>query len=260
MRNFELDWTDKAKVPGTHGETIASGGADAAVWLESLVPGWLELGYRHTGRRINGRDGFLRCGGLVGAHAELRAVVLRHLGAVEGLRPREAEAVHQGLAAGARALAERPAGRYRLLDDGADGRVDGAQEEPQIRAALHLDERHVLVHLLAGVLLLLMIHQVRHDRLVVRDVHAEIDGDGLAAAVVSEGIATTTAAAGAVKGGGGMQGGGDGHHAGQKRADHRRPQHLWPPHWGWARTTGTLTTDADGTCRYLRSATTRRQG
>lgn len=259
MRNFELNRTDKAKVSGTHGETVATGGTDATVRLESLVPGWLELRYRHAGRGINRRGGFLRPGGLVGAHAELRAVVLRHLGAVQGLRPREAEAVHQGLAAGAGALAERPAGRYCLLDDGADGRVDSAQEEPQIRAALHLDERHVLVHLLAGVLLLLMIHQVRHDRLVVRDVHAEIDGDGLATAVMSEGVAATAAAA-AVEGGGGMQGGGDGHHAGEKRTDHRHPQHLWPPHWGWARTTGTLTTDADGTCRYLRSATARWQG
>lgn len=227
MRHFKLNRADKAKVPGTHGETITTGSTDR---LESFNPGWLELCYRHASRGIDRCGRFLGCGGLVSANAELCAIILWHLGAVQGLRPCETEAVHQALAARARALAERPAGRYRLLNDGANRRVDGAEEESQIRAALHLNERHVLMHLLPSVLLLLMIHQVRHDRLIIWDVHAEIDGDGLAAAVMSEGIATTTSAT--VKGGGRMQGGGDSHHAGQEHTDHRRPQHLWSPHWG----------------------------
>lgn len=220
MRNLKLNGTDKAKVSGTYGETVANATAEK---LRALVPGWLKFSYRHSGRRINRGGWFLRRRSLVGTHAYLRTIVLRHLGTIQGLRPREAEAVHQSLATGARALAERPARGYRLVEDGAHGGVDRAEEETKIRAALHLHERHVLVHLLAGVLLLLVIHQVRHDRLVVRDVQAEVDGDGLAAAVMRKRITA------AVQSGGGMQGGGDSHHAGQNHADHRRPEHLRPP-------------------------------
>lgn len=196
MRHFELNGAYKAEVPGTQSEATI-----AAVGFRSFAPGWLELRYRHAWRRIDRRGRFLGCG-FVGTYAKLRTIVLRHFGAVESLRPGKAEAVHHLLAAGARALAQRTAGRYRLLDDGAHRRIDGAQEEAQVRAAFHFDERRVLVYLLAGVLLLLMVHEIRHDGLIVRDVHAEVNGDGLAAAVMGERIA---AAADAVNGGAGVQ-------------------------------------------------------
>lgn len=81
------------------------------------------------------------------------------------------------------------------------------------------------MYLRAGVLLLLVVHEIRHDGLVVWDVHAEVDGDGLAAAVMTERIAaTTTGAAAAAVNGSGVQSGRSEQHT-RQNSDRRGPQH-----------------------------------
>ena len=108
----------------------------------------------------------------------------RELLALERVGPLEAELVHERLAALARALAQRAAGRQSLLQHGAHGRVHGAQEKLELGGALHLHQRVELVHLEARILLVRVAQQVGHDGLIVRDVGAQGDGNGLAVTVV----------------------------------------------------------------------------
>lgn len=204
MRYLELNRTDKAKVSGTQGKTTS------AIRFQTIVPSWLELCDWHTKRRIN-RHRLSRRGGLVSAYTQLCAIVLWHLGAIERLRPAKSEAVHHFLTTRTRTFTKRPARWYCPLDNCADRRVDSAQEKPKIRAAFHLDEWYELMHLLTGILLFLMVHQVRHDGFIIRDIHAEIDRNGLATTVMRERIT-------AVQGTGRAQDSSD---------DHHRPQHLW---------------------------------
>ncbi|KAK2493776.1 hypothetical protein MC885_016331 [Smutsia gigantea] len=105
------------------------------------------------------------------------------------IRPLEAELVHERLAALARALAEGAAGRQSLLQHCAHGRVHRAQKKLELCRALHLHQWVELVYLQARILLVRVAQQVGHDGLVVRDVRAQRDGDGLAVAVVRDGDA-----------------------------------------------------------------------
>ncbi len=104
-------------------------------------------------------------------HAKLFAVNRERL-AGESLRPLETEFIHKRLAALARTLAEGTARRQRLLQHRANRRVHGAQEELEVRRALHFNERVELVHLQPRVLLVRVAEEVGHDGLVVRDVRA----------------------------------------------------------------------------------------
>lgn len=121
--------------------------------------------------------------GALHAHG-LVVVLLGEALAVEGRWPGIAEALHHRMAADLDGLAEAAAGT-----DGVDGRlgrahgqVGGAEEELQLGAAVVHDQRgealqghiHVRLHVVA--------HQVGHGGLVVADIPAHLDPNGLALA------------------------------------------------------------------------------
>ena len=92
------------------------------------------------------------------------AVVERQLVAGQALGPRVAVADEDGLAAGAGALADGLAGLDGLVleVDGADGRVHGAEEEEQVRAAVGAQQPLELLHGQHGVGLRAVMQVVRH--------------------------------------------------------------------------------------------------
>ena len=99
------------------------------------------------GLGLGGARGGARVLGL-GVHTELSAAVLRQFGAGHPLRPLEAVFLHDWKAALLGSLTDRPAGWERPgIALHADGSVHRAQEEPQVRRALDLDERPELVNL-----------------------------------------------------------------------------------------------------------------
>lgn len=132
-----------------------------------LSPG----GPRALTRALGGDDGL---GG--DAHA---AVVHGQLVAGQAVGPGVAVADQHGLAAGAGALAHGLAGLDGLVleVDGADGRVHGAQEEQQVRAAVGAQQPLELLHGQHGVGLRAVVQVVRHlghvpgQRLAERDAH-----------------------------------------------------------------------------------------
>lgn len=128
------------------------------------------------GRRGGWAAGF----GCVLADADLPGSVDGESLAAESLRPLETEFIHQGFTSLPCTLAQGPTWGYGLLQHRAYRRIHGAEEELKVRRALDLDQRVELVHLQSGVLLVRVAQEVRHDGLVVRDVGAQRDGDGLA--------------------------------------------------------------------------------
>ena len=87
----------------------------------------------------------------LGVHAELSPAVLRQFGAGHPLWPLEAVFLHDGKAALLGSLTDRAAGREGPgVTLHTDGSVHRAEEEPQVRRTLDLDERPELVNLQAS--------------------------------------------------------------------------------------------------------------
>ncbi len=123
--------------------------------------------------------------------------------AVQGCRPIEAELVHETLAAALGRLTQMTAWRNHVVHNGADGSVDSAEKELQVRTALDLDEREELVHFKTGVILVTVLQQVGIHRQVVGQARAQGNADRLALLLCPLGVLVAvvddaTAAAAAV--------------------------------------------------------------
>lgn len=85
-----------------------------------------------------------------------------------------------------RTLAQTATRRDGLLQDGAHGHVDGAEEQVNVLAAIDLDQRHELHQLHAHLVLFLVAQQVRHCRLVVPLPSTDLHRDRFAASVLAQ--------------------------------------------------------------------------
>lgn len=113
------------------------------------------------------------------AHA---SVIDRQLLAGQALGPAVVVHLHERLAVVARALAHRLARLDGVVQElqGADGRVHGAEEEAQHRAAVHVHQLLVLLDGQDGVLLRAVVQVVGHPRDVPGHVPAHGDAHRLA--------------------------------------------------------------------------------
>ena len=125
-----------------------------------------------------------KSGGAGVPHADDPGPRIRKSTAVKGLGPRGVKVTHFDLASLTGTLAERSTRRDGVRKDGADGGVHGAEEELDVGRAAELDEGGEGVHIVAGLLLVGVAHQVGVDGAVVGDALAHGDRDGLAEVVL----------------------------------------------------------------------------
>lgn len=109
-------------------------------------------------------------------------VVRRKLAALQVLRPRVLELAHDVLALPS-TLAQTATRRNGLLQHRAHRHVDGAEEQVNVLAAVHLDQWHELHQFHAHFVLFLVAEEIRHCGLVVPLSSANLHGDWLAAPV-----------------------------------------------------------------------------